>query len=124
MRVDRTSHTTVEGRLSKLVFDYRLEEATRVRIVQEVHELGLFTPPEMLASFQAAGLAATMTRRASLIEACTSRGFLSNSAMHRIARIAAMRAGKPMSWIRLGTTGCRSAGDVKANNSSQPQQSP
>jgi hypothetical protein len=30
-----------------------------VRNVQEVHELGLFTPSEMLESFRAAGLSAT-----------------------------------------------------------------
>jgi hypothetical protein len=59
MRVERTSHLTIDGRLSKLVFNYRIEDATGVRVFQELHELGLFTPPEMLASFEAAGLAVT-----------------------------------------------------------------
>jgi hypothetical protein len=49
----------VEGRLSTLVFNYRIEDATGVRLVQEVHRLGLFTEAEMLASFLSAGLAAT-----------------------------------------------------------------
>jgi SAM-dependent methyltransferase len=59
VRVERTSQTSVEGRLSTLVFGYRIEDATGVRFVQEVHRLGLFTEAEMLASFECAGLAAT-----------------------------------------------------------------
>ena len=58
-QVERVSHTTVEGRLSSLVFNYRIEDATGIRIVQEVHELGVFTVPEMLTSFRSAGLVAT-----------------------------------------------------------------
>lgn len=59
VRVERTSHTTVEGRLSTLIFDYRFEDASGVRVAREVHELGLFTQAEMMASFRDAGLAAT-----------------------------------------------------------------
>lgn len=59
VRVERSSETKVEGRLSTLVFNYRIEDATGVRLVQEVHRLGLFTEAEMLASFLSAGLAAT-----------------------------------------------------------------
>ena len=59
VRVERSSDTKVEGRLSTLVFNYRIEDATGVRLVQEVHRLGLFTEAEMLASFLSAGLAAT-----------------------------------------------------------------
>ena len=59
MRVERTYTTTVDGRQSTLVFDYRIEDASGVRYEQEVHELGLFTEAEMLASFRDAGLTAT-----------------------------------------------------------------
>jgi len=59
LRVERTSHTTVERRLSTLVFDYRIEDASGVRAAREVHELGLFTPEEMMTTFEGAGLAAT-----------------------------------------------------------------
>ena len=59
VRVERTSHTTVEGRLSTLIFDYRFEDASGVQVAREVHELGLFTQEEMMASFRAADLAAT-----------------------------------------------------------------
>jgi hypothetical protein len=57
--VERTSHTTVKGRLSTLIFDYRFEDANGVRVAREVHELGLFTHDEMMASFRDADLAAT-----------------------------------------------------------------
>lgn len=59
VRVERASHTTVEGRLSTLIFDYRVEDASGVRVAREVHELGLFTQAEMIASFHEAGLAPT-----------------------------------------------------------------
>jgi len=45
--------------MSKLIFAYRIEDATGIQTFQEVHELGLFTPEEMLARFDEAGLAAT-----------------------------------------------------------------
>ena len=59
LRVARSYHTTVNGRLSTLVFDYRIEDSTGVRHEQEIHELGLFTVDEMMDSFRAAGLVAT-----------------------------------------------------------------
>jgi SAM-dependent methyltransferase len=59
VRVERTSHTTVQGRLSTLTFNYRFEDASGVHVAREVHELGLFTHEEMMASFREAGLAAT-----------------------------------------------------------------
>jgi SAM-dependent methyltransferase len=59
VRVERTSHTSVEGRLSTLNFNYRFEDASGVQVAREVHELGLFTQEEMMASFREAGLAAT-----------------------------------------------------------------
>lgn len=59
VRVERTSHTTVEGRFSTLTFNYRFEDASGVHVAREVHELGLFTQEEMLASFEEAGLATT-----------------------------------------------------------------
>lgn len=59
LRIERTSHISVAGNLSTLIFNYRLEDATGVRTMEEIHELGLFTPDEMLASFKDAGLAAT-----------------------------------------------------------------
>ena len=58
-RVERTSTVSVQGKLSTLVFDYRIEDASGVRHAREVHELGLFTPAEMLDAFAAAGLSAT-----------------------------------------------------------------
>jgi dTDP-3-amino-3,6-dideoxy-alpha-D-glucopyranose N,N-dimethyltransferase/dTDP-3-amino-3,4,6-trideoxy-alpha-D-glucopyranose N,N-dimethyltransferase/N-dimethyltransferase len=58
IRVERTSHTTVEGRLSTLDFNYRIEDANDVHVAREVHKLGLFTPEDMMASFREAGLAA------------------------------------------------------------------
>jgi len=59
VRVERASHTTVAGRLSTLIFDYRFETTSGVQVAREVHALGLFTQEEMMASFQEAGLAAT-----------------------------------------------------------------
>ena len=56
LSIERVSHLEIDGRLSRLRFDYRLTDATGVRTATEVHELGLFTPTEMLATFAAAGL--------------------------------------------------------------------
>ena len=57
-RVERTSETSIDGRLSTLVFEYRIESSEGTRHAREVHELGLFTPDEMLAGFERAGLLA------------------------------------------------------------------
>ncbi len=59
VRVERNSYTAVRGNLSTLTFYYQVEDASGVRHAREVHELGLFTAEEMLASFKAAGLVAT-----------------------------------------------------------------
>jgi ubiquinone/menaquinone biosynthesis C-methylase UbiE len=59
VRVERATHTTVEGRLSTLTFDYQFEDASGVRAAREVHELGLFTQEEMMASFAEADLTTT-----------------------------------------------------------------
>jgi len=48
----------VEGRLSRLRFEYLIGRADGIEHASEIHELGLFTPEEMQASFRAAGLAA------------------------------------------------------------------
>ena len=60
VRVARTSHVAVKGRLSTLTFDYEITDAAGTRHSREVHELGLFTPGEMLSSFEAAGLDVTL----------------------------------------------------------------
>ena len=57
--VTRTSKNEIEGRTSRLHFDYRIEDKSGVRHASELHELGLFTVDEMLAAFAAAGLAVT-----------------------------------------------------------------
>jgi ubiquinone/menaquinone biosynthesis C-methylase UbiE len=59
VRVARSYHMSVADRLSTLVFDYRIEDASGVRHEQEIHELGLFTEAEMMDCFRAAGLVAT-----------------------------------------------------------------
>ena len=59
LRVARTSHVAVNGQLSTLTFDYEITGASGVRHVRETHELGLFTPDEMLSSFRDAGLYAS-----------------------------------------------------------------
>jgi hypothetical protein len=56
LHIERVSHTDIEGRLSRLRFDYELTDATGVRTATEVHELGLFTSAEMLTTFSLAGL--------------------------------------------------------------------
>jgi SAM-dependent methyltransferase len=58
LHVERTAHTSIVGRLSRIRFDYRIEDASGVRTVTEQHELGLFTTQEMLAAFADAGLEA------------------------------------------------------------------
>jgi SAM-dependent methyltransferase len=58
VRVTRTSRVEIEGRLSRLFFDYEIADGTGVRCVSEIHELGLFTTAEMLKAFDDAGLIA------------------------------------------------------------------
>jgi SAM-dependent methyltransferase len=56
VRVERVSRVEIEGRLSRLLFDYEITDSRGTRHVSEVHELGLFTTGEMLTVFREAGL--------------------------------------------------------------------
>jgi SAM-dependent methyltransferase len=56
VRIERAAHNEIEGRLSRLYFDYDITDGGGTRHVSEVHELGLFTTDEMLGAFHAAGL--------------------------------------------------------------------
>ena len=56
VRVVRRSRVEIDGRLSRLLFDYEITDASGTRTASEVHELGLFTTPEMLEAFAVAGL--------------------------------------------------------------------
>jgi SAM-dependent methyltransferase len=55
-KVERTSDLTVQGRVSRIVFTYRVVDAESTQTFEELHELGLFTPTEMLECFLDAGL--------------------------------------------------------------------
>jgi len=57
--VTRMTHLAVDGRISRLRFDYLVGTADGIRHASETHELGIFTREEMLAAFAAADLAAT-----------------------------------------------------------------
>ena len=50
------SRTEIDGRLSRIHFEYDITDAHGTRHASEVHELGLFTPDEMRAAFEANGL--------------------------------------------------------------------
>ena len=63
VRVSRDSRVEIDGRLSRLFFDYEITDATGTRHVSEVHELGLFTDAEMLDAFRGAGLQADYDRQ-------------------------------------------------------------
>ena len=54
--VSRHSRTEIDGMLSRLLFEYEIDDHGVIRRVSEVHELGLFTTEEMLQAFGAAGL--------------------------------------------------------------------
>jgi SAM-dependent methyltransferase len=58
VRVTRVSRFEIEGRLSRLIFDYEITDAIGTRRASEVHELGLFTTAELLEMFHDAGLEA------------------------------------------------------------------
>jgi SAM-dependent methyltransferase len=58
VRVSRVCRVEVDGRLSRLNFDYEIEDAKGTRRASEVHELGLLTTAEMMQAFRDAGLAA------------------------------------------------------------------
>ena len=55
LRVERTSYTSIEGDISTLTFEYEVDDGHGVRRAKEVHQLGLFTPQEMLNAFTVAG---------------------------------------------------------------------
>jgi len=56
VRVERAAHNEIEGRLSRLHFDYEITDPSGTRHITEVHVLGLFTTEEMLEAFRRAGL--------------------------------------------------------------------
>ena len=56
VHVSRVSRTEIDGRLSRLVFDYEITDRTGTRHEREVHHLGLFTTPELMQAFRDAGL--------------------------------------------------------------------
>jgi len=56
VRVSRVSRVEIEGRVSRLRFEYEITDGTGTRHMSEVHELGLFTTAELLRTFQDAGL--------------------------------------------------------------------
>jgi SAM-dependent methyltransferase len=64
VKVSRHSRTEIDppgfggagGRLSRLLFDYEINDHGAIRRISEVHELGLFTTEEMIQAFHAAGL--------------------------------------------------------------------
>jgi SAM-dependent methyltransferase len=58
LHVERTATTEVDGRVSRLRFEYAIEERGVIRHATETHELGLFTEEETLAAFHAARLTA------------------------------------------------------------------
>ncbi len=58
LEVCRMAHTEIEGKLSRLRFEYLIGRPDGIEHAVETHELGLFTPDEMLGAFRAAGLAA------------------------------------------------------------------
>jgi SAM-dependent methyltransferase len=59
VRIVRTSRIEGDGRVSLLRLEYEISDASGTRHAEEIHELGLFTVEEILASFGEAGLDAT-----------------------------------------------------------------
>ena len=55
LRVVRMSHSTVEGRISRLEFHYLIGDGSGIEHRTESHELGLFTQAEMLEALERAG---------------------------------------------------------------------
>jgi ubiquinone/menaquinone biosynthesis C-methylase UbiE len=56
--VERVSRTEIDGPISRLHFEYRIEAPDGVRHAAEVHELGLFTPDDLRTAFADVGLRA------------------------------------------------------------------
>lgn len=59
VRVVRHARVEAKDRMSWIHFDYEITDATGTRTTSEVHELGLFTPDDMLDAFTSVGLTAT-----------------------------------------------------------------
>lgn len=57
--VCRMSHSTVEGAISRLHFEYLIGTVAGIERKTEIHELGLLTKEEILECFAVAGLSAT-----------------------------------------------------------------
>jgi SAM-dependent methyltransferase len=55
LQVTRASRVEIDGRVSRLFFDYEITDGAGVRHASEVHVLGLFTHEELLATFRDAG---------------------------------------------------------------------
>jgi SAM-dependent methyltransferase len=55
VRVTRVSRVEIDGRVSRLLFDYDITDVTGTRHAKEVHVLGLFTHEELLAVLEEAG---------------------------------------------------------------------
>jgi len=60
VHVTRLSRNEVEGRVSRLHFEYELDGPDGERHATEVHELGLFTADEMRSAFEASSLRAQL----------------------------------------------------------------
>jgi len=56
LRVVRRARTEVDGRISRLHFDYDITQNAQTRHASEIHELGLFTSDEVRAAFEENGL--------------------------------------------------------------------
>jgi ubiquinone/menaquinone biosynthesis C-methylase UbiE len=57
--VERVSHIDVDGRVSRIHFQYTIGTEAGRREASEVHELGLFTQDEMQRLFEASGFTAS-----------------------------------------------------------------
>jgi SAM-dependent methyltransferase len=55
VQVTRVSRVEIEGRLSRLFFDYEITDGAGTRHASEIHVLGLFTHEELLSTFRDAG---------------------------------------------------------------------
>ena len=56
--VERVSRVEIDGRVSRLRFEYRIETPAGLREASEIHELGLLTTDELAGAFRDAGLRA------------------------------------------------------------------
>jgi SAM-dependent methyltransferase len=56
VKVSRHSRAEIDGTLSRLLFEYEIDDHREIRRMSEVHELGLFTTEEMMQAFREAGL--------------------------------------------------------------------